>query len=182
MSEDSELVDVYKYCECGCGQKVTKRFKQGHNSRLENVRFAKGINSIRWKDGKHLTRLGYMLIRRPDHPFADSKGYVFEHRLVYEESHNCYLLPWVHIHHKDGNRLNNVWYNLQPLTGGQHLRLELTGKWKVDMSGRICFACGSDKTRIQKRNNSNRPNWCFHNGKPLCNKCYMKLWRGKLNN
>jgi len=38
------------------------------------------------------------------------------------------LLPWVHIHHKDGNTLNNVWYNLQPLTKPQHHSLEITGR------------------------------------------------------
>lgn len=55
------------------------------------------------------------------------RGYIEEHRIVYEESRKCCLLPKTVIHHIDGKRANNVWYNLQPLNHAQHSAIENTG-------------------------------------------------------
>lgn len=111
---------------------------------------------------KYKDKDGYILIRKPD-----SFRYVGEHRLVYEESRNCCLLSWTDIHHMDGNRQNNIWYNLQPL---DHKRHNI-----IDMSDRICAACGSNKTELNTTNNRQR--WCFLNNKLVCRKCYDKRRR-----
>lgn len=87
-----------------------------------------GNKHYNWRGGRQIHN-GYIISYKPDHPFADHHGYVREHRLIYEESRNCCLLSWIHIHHLDENRLNNTWYNLKPLTRSEHGRLSAKASW-----------------------------------------------------
>lgn len=41
-----------------------------------------GSDNPNWKGGRTVTEHGYVLLKRPDHPDADVRGYVYEHRLV----------------------------------------------------------------------------------------------------
>lgn len=77
-----------------------------------------------FKGGRIKDDRGYILIFKPDHPFAMNNNYVMEHRLVWEEANNAILLPWSHIHHKNGIRDDNRPENLEAMTKGQHMRLE----------------------------------------------------------
>ncbi len=65
-----------------------------------------------WKGGKVKTGLGYVQIHNPTHPYAQSKGYVYEHRLVMENHIGRYLKPEEIIHHVNGivddNRIENL--------------------------------------------------------------------------
>ncbi len=64
------------------------------------------------------TRDGYVLRVAPDgHPHARQDGSILEHRLVMEQALGRYLEEWEVVHHKDGNRQNNVWENLELLDG-----------------------------------------------------------------
>jgi len=63
----------------------------------------------------------------PDHHFADSNGYVKEHRLLYEFNYKCSLLPWADVHHIDGNRYNNSILNLEAYMHGKHSALTQKG-------------------------------------------------------
>lgn len=65
---------------------------------------------------------GYILRRVPSHPYADSKGYVEEHRLVMESLIGRYLLPEELVHHKDENPSNNDPDNLEIMTRADHAR------------------------------------------------------------
>lgn len=56
---------------------------------------------------------GYRMILAKDHPFADMKGYVREHRLVMESSIGRILDPKEVVHHIDGDRSNNSIENLK---------------------------------------------------------------------
>jgi hypothetical protein len=63
---------------------------------------------------------GYYRVYYPEHPNAYSNGCVFIHRLVVENTVGRYLSNDEHIHHIDGDRLNNTETNLQLLTSTEH--------------------------------------------------------------
>jgi len=72
-----------------------------------------------WKGGSFVTENAGRFRYLPDHPLANSDGYVLEHRLVTAPR----LQPGQVVHHKDKNNLNNSPDNLQPLTRAQHAHL-----------------------------------------------------------
>ena len=109
-----------KKCECGCGgfaPLATYTNKRKGYKKGEPVRFISGHNgrgelSGHWRGGRGVTPLGYVRIWKPDHPRADSKGYIFEHILVLEKALGRAVLPTEATHHIDGNRQNNSPGNL----------------------------------------------------------------------
>jgi hypothetical protein len=73
----------------------------------------KGNKSHIWKGGKITTKLGYILIYSPKHPFPNTpKGYVYEHRLIMEKHIGRYLDRKEFIHHinniPNDNRIENL--------------------------------------------------------------------------
>jgi hypothetical protein len=177
MTEEDILVSDKKLCACGCNVIIDsfdkwkhrpRYYKHGHNASREN--------NHSWKGGKYLTQLGYFRVMKKGHPRADRNGYVFEHDIVYEESHNCCVLKWGAIHHRDGNKQNNVWYNLQGMMHGQHSRLSNTFP-KKDMSGRRCSRCGSSKTVMYRSKIGLRQHWFIDKQTRLflCSRCYKNV-------
>ena len=71
----------------------------------------RGEKTSRWNGGQ-MIRHGYRFIIQPDHPNANALGYVQEHRLVMEFVLARLLKREEVVHHRDGNRLNNVIENL----------------------------------------------------------------------
>ena len=65
-----------------------------------------------WNGGIHLGSNGYILLRRPTHPFALKNGYVLESRIVAESILNRFLKPTEIIHHIDENKQNDAPSNL----------------------------------------------------------------------
>ena len=66
-----------------------------------------------WKGGRILhSSSGYILIKNPEHPFADSQKYVREHRLIMEKHLGRFLKASETVHHingiKDDNRIENL--------------------------------------------------------------------------
>lgn len=65
-----------------------------------------------WKNGINKHSGGYIYILKKDHPFCNSNGYVFEHRLVMEKHIGRYLFKDEFIHHinhiKTDNRIENL--------------------------------------------------------------------------
>lgn len=59
---------------------------------------------------------GYVMRRVKNHPFANKRGYVSEHRLVMEQFFNRFLNADEVVHHIDGNRENNIVSNLEIYT------------------------------------------------------------------
>ncbi len=139
---------------------TTRRFADGHGRG--------GENHSQWKGGK-IELEGYSYIWVPDHPKKNKRGYVAEHRLYFEQYYNCCLLPWIELHHKDGNIKNNFDINnLQPVTKSEHLSITKT----KDMSERICLLCGSNETYIDKRGYKRWLRDPITNQEWLCKRCY----------
>ena len=65
---------------------------------------------------------GYVFVYKPDHPMANTKGRVPEHRLVMAEHLGRTLLPTEHIHHRNGITTDNRIENLVLLSGSEHSR------------------------------------------------------------
>lgn len=117
--------ETVKLCECGCGvaapiSKETRpnrwlvkgqpmQFIMGHWARTSANR---GALSASWKGGKYLHGSGYVMVSSPNHPRANTGGYVLEHILIAEKSLGRYLPNKVDVHHfneqKDDNRNVNL--------------------------------------------------------------------------
>lgn len=73
----------------------------------------KGEKNHRWRGGRWLHQRKYWLVLTPDHPRADRKGYVREHRLVMERHLGRYLDPKEVVHHRNHDTTDNRIENLE---------------------------------------------------------------------
>jgi hypothetical protein len=72
------------------------------------ARLAPGSRGDRYEDEK-----GYIILRLPDHPMANSKGLVMEHRKVMSDILGRSLIERETVHHINGNRWDNRPENLE---------------------------------------------------------------------
>lgn len=78
----------------------------------------KGADNHAWRGGRTISR-GYVLIYKPEHPRA--RGiYVFEHILIWEETHGKPLPKGWIIHHLNGIKGDNRPANLVALPDKKH--------------------------------------------------------------
>ena len=73
-------IKTHKYCSWDCKKKSAK--------------------------GTYFHSEGYILVKCPNHPFADVDGYILQHRIVVENFIGRYLTPGETIHHL-GNKNDN---------------------------------------------------------------------------
>lgn len=179
-------------CKCGCKQEISifdkwhnrlKRFVRGHNGRgLPHVGMKEDKNP-NWKGGRAKHTNGYIQIRKPDHHFVDNRGYVFEHRYIWEQYNKASLLSWAIIHHKNHIKTDNRIENLEPFDSSKHSIHHLREKRENEISKRKCSYCGGDtRKRIRhcrgyvyyypdwNRNQLNKSEW-------LCARCYLNQHR-----
>lgn len=88
-----------------------------------------GKDHYAWK-GRIVDKDGYVLLHVKGHPNARKHThYVFEHRLVMEESLGRFLLPQEVVHHLNGIKDDNRIENLQLFqSNGEHLAVDLKGR------------------------------------------------------
>jgi hypothetical protein len=154
-------------CKCRCGERLLDRDRDGILREFIYGHQSRGINHWNWKGGRHKQH-GYWLIFRPNHHAASKKGYVREHRIAVEESRNCCLLPWGHVHHRDGNTQNNVWYNLWPMMREQHM--SISRPENSIPNDRKCCICNSNKTWTY----DGHPKWAVLDGQYACHRCHSR--------
>lgn len=105
-------------CECGCGE--TTNIARSTNARLGHVRGEPfrfiighhlrantGERNNRWKGGRIVEPRGYVKLYLPDHPRANSVGYVYEHIVIAERALGHPLPDGAVVHHFDENKSNN---------------------------------------------------------------------------
>lgn len=80
-----------------------------------------------WNGGKGKTSRGYNLIFQPDHHRADSRGYVLEHILVFEQATGISVPVGCCIHHLNGTKDDNRIENLCMMTHGAHTAMHHAG-------------------------------------------------------
>lgn len=67
----------------------------------------------------YVTKHGYVLEKRSGHHRADRRGWVGQHILAFEDHFDVRVPRGYTVHHKDDDRSNNDWRNLE-LRVGQH--------------------------------------------------------------
>ena len=114
------LGGVRKYCIQQCIPHQTKRgWRHGSHT---------GADHPRWQGGRQ--KVGdYIRVKAPDHPNADRRGMMAEHRLVMEASIGRLLTRKEVVHHDDTNKTNNVPGNLiLHASNGDHISQEHSGR------------------------------------------------------
>lgn len=81
-----------------------------------------GSNHPSWKGGQIVDRYDYIKTYAPDHPWPRKGGYVFEHVRLMELHLGRRPLPTENVHHRDGNRQNNSFSNLEVCDRAEHAR------------------------------------------------------------
>jgi hypothetical protein len=92
---------------------VERLFKTyGLKARVAAKRNQLGSNNLQWNGGKYIDGAGYVVIKRRNHPRANTRGYVKEHILIMEK-HIGRQLEWFGAHHPESEIVHHINENRQ---------------------------------------------------------------------
>jgi len=109
LGKKGELCPVY-------GKKMTTSTRQ----KMIPI-WKKNADDMRLYSKKHSG--GYTLVYKPEHPRADSTGYVLEHRIIVETKLGRYLSSDEIVHHKNGIKTDNNVDNLIVISKSEHAKI-----------------------------------------------------------
>ena len=109
------------------------------------IRSVSGEHNPHYGGGKYIDDKGYIRILNQDHPY-NIKGYVYEHRTVFEAYLGRHLQPWETVHHINEIKVDNRVSNLYLCTVPEHSAVHREGKKP------------SDSHREKMRENMNKRN------------------------
>jgi hypothetical protein len=99
-----------------CGKEIYPE-----STRCRSCNFKNRGRKIKMKD-----KSGYIKVQYPKHPFADEKGYIWEHRLVVEKRVGRILRKEEVIHHINTNKEDNSLKNLMLFpTQKEHMKFHM---------------------------------------------------------
>lgn len=112
-----------RFCNRTCTAKWVAKNHLNKNIAMRNYRREKNPS---WRGGiRHAS--GYRFVLLPEHPAANDKGYVQEHRLFMEKHLGRYLTKKERVHHINGNKADNRLENLKLYSSQrEHLKEHLT--------------------------------------------------------
>jgi uncharacterized protein YukE len=128
LSNTQEIISLYKQ---GYGiNKIAKKFNatdrritkilNNHNIPIRKFH-TKLKDHPSWKGGEYINDQGYIKLKLPNHPAANSDGYILKHRYIMEQHLGRFLRKTETVHHIDYNPLNNKISNLMLFpTSGAH--------------------------------------------------------------
>lgn len=99
------------------GVKISEELKK---KLIASAKTRIGFKNPRWCGEKRTNTQGYILIRKPKHPFCDCYGFVREHRLVMEKHLGRFLKKNEVVHHINGNKQDNRLENLVVCSDSVH--------------------------------------------------------------
>ncbi len=108
-----------KFCSRGCAAEDKRKYLDIPDC-LESA------------DRKLDKNIGYVRVYVPMHPEANSRGYVYEHRIIAEGIIGRRLVKGEIVHHKNGKRHDNRPINLEVMTQQEHGKLR--GQREKDLS------------------------------------------------
>lgn len=114
-----------------CSFQCSWKAKRGKPSIRKGKKFPNqsGKKHWNWKGGKFLSKEGYVYIYTPKHPFANSDGYILEHRLKMEKHLGRYLTGQDIVHHKNEIKNDNRIKNLEITNRIEHARHHSSLRW-----------------------------------------------------
>ncbi len=92
-----------------------------------------------WDEG--LLKTGRFRVYRPDFPNADGCGRAYRYHVVWWLAYGEVILPGMHMHHKNGNPLDDRLENLELLTAAEHGRIHAPIAKERPLH--TCLTCGA---------------------------------------
>lgn len=102
----------------------------------------RGSDHHRWNKGRIGSAEGYIKLRvGVDHPLSDPNGYAYEHLVVWCSAGNSKPETGQTLHHKNEDKTDNRYSNLELLTRGDHNALHIAERGRMP-SGQFKKAAG----------------------------------------